>query len=63
MLAIVVDRDGKAKDIRVVRPLGMRLDEKAVEAVGKWSFVPGHRNGQPVAVMANVAVNSRLLLP
>ena len=61
MLAIVVDTDGKAKNIRVVRPLGMGLDEKAVEAVGKWRFKPGQKDGHPVAVMANVEVNFRLL--
>lgn len=61
MLAIVVDTDGKAKNIRVVRPLGMGLDEKAVEAVGKWKFKPGQKDGRPVAVMANVEVNFRLL--
>ena len=47
--------------IRVVRPLGMGLDEKAVEAVGKWKFKPGQKDGHPVAVMANVEVNFRLL--
>ncbi len=61
MLAIVVDTDGKAKNIRVVRPLGMGLDEKAVEAVGKWRFKPGQKDGRPVPVMANVEVNFRLL--
>jgi TonB family protein len=61
MLAIVVDTDGKAKNIRVVRPLGMGLDEKAVEAVGKWRFKPGQKDGHPVPVMANVEVNFRLL--
>ncbi len=61
MLAIVVDTDGKAKNIRVVRPLGMGLDEKAIEAVGKWRFKPGQKDGHPVAVMANVEVNFRLL--
>jgi len=61
MLAIVVDTDGKAKNIRVVRPLGMGLDEKAVEAVAKWRFKPGQKDGRPVPVMANVEVNFRLL--
>jgi len=45
----------------VVRPLGMGLDEKAVEAVGKWRFKPGQKDGHPVPVMANVEVNFRLL--
>ena len=61
MLAIVVDTDGKAKDIRVVRSLGMGLDEKAIEAVDKWRFKPGYKDGKPVPVKANVEVNFRLL--
>jgi TonB family protein len=61
MLAIVVDTDGKAKEIRVLRPLGMGLDEKAVEAVQKWRFKPGQKDGHPVPVRANVEVSFRLL--
>jgi TonB family protein len=61
MLAIVVDVDGKAKNIQVVRSLGMGLDEKAVEAVAKWRFKPGSKDGKPVPVKANVEVNFRLL--
>jgi len=61
LLAIVVDTDGLAKNIRVIRPLGMGLDEKAIEAVQKWRFRPGYKDGKPVPVMANVEVNFRLL--
>lgn len=61
LLAIVVDTDGVAKNIRVIRPLGMGLDEKAVEAVQKWRFRPGYKDGKAVPVMANVEVNFRLL--
>lgn len=61
VLAIVVDPSGKARDIRVVRPLGLGLDEKAIEAVMKWRFKPGMKDGQPVAVQATVEVNFRLL--
>ena len=41
MLSIVVNTDGRADDIKVVRSLGMGLDEKAIEAVGRWRFRPG----------------------
>jgi protein TonB len=53
--------DGKASDIKVVRSLGLGLDEKAIEAVEKWKFKPGMKNGVPVAVMATIEVNFRLL--
>jgi periplasmic protein TonB len=61
LLAIVVDTDGKTRDVRILRPLGMGLDEKAIEAVMKWRFRPGYKDGRPVPVQANVEVNFRLL--
>lgn len=61
VLAIIVDQNGKARDIRVVRPLGLGLDEKAIEAVMKWRFKPGMREGASVSVQATVEVNFRLL--
>jgi TonB family protein len=61
LLAIVVDVDGRPRDIRVLRPLGMGLDEKAIEAVSKWRFKPGHKDGRAVPVQAAVEVNFRLL--
>jgi len=61
LLAIVVDVDGTTRNIRVLRTLGMGLDEKAIEAVSKWRFRPGMKGGQPVPVTANVEVSFRLL--
>jgi protein TonB len=61
MLAIVVDTEGHAKDIHVVKSLGMGLDEKAIEAVEKWKFKPGMKGGQNVPVKATIEVNFRLL--
>lgn len=61
VLAVVVDEKGQPRDLKVVRPLGLGLDEKAIEAVKKWRFKPGLRNGQPVAVAATIEVNFRLL--
>jgi TonB family protein len=61
LLTIVVDQNGVPRDIRVVRPLGLGLDEKAIEAVRKWRFRPGTKSGRPVAVQAQVEVSFRLL--
>jgi len=60
MLWLVVGPDGKPRDIRVARTLGLGLDEKAIEAVRTWRFEPAMRDGKPVAVMINVEVSFRL---
>ena len=39
----------------------MGLDEKAMEAVLRWTFKPGMKDGKPVPVMAQVSVTFRLL--
>jgi TonB family protein len=61
VLYVVVDEKGNPRDLRIVRPLGLGLDEKAIEAVQKWRFRPGFLNGKAVAVAATVEVNFRLL--
>jgi protein TonB len=61
VLSIIIDERGIPTNFKVVRPLGLGLDEKAIEAVQKWRFKPGYRDGKPVAVLATVEVNFRLL--
>jgi protein TonB len=41
----------------VTKGVGHGLDEKAVEAVKKYRFIPAKENGKPVAVGMNVEVN------
>jgi periplasmic protein TonB len=60
VLAAIIGSDGKPRNIRVVRSLGMGLDEKAVERVRTWLFEPGKKNGTPVAVAMNLEVDFRL---
>jgi protein TonB len=61
LVSVIVDAQGNPQDPRVVRALGMGLDEKALEAVRKYRFKPAMRDGRtPVAVMVNVEVNFHL---
>ncbi len=53
--------DGVAHNIHILRPLGVGLDEKAMEAIQQWRFKPGMKDGQPVTVVVNIEVNFRLL--
>ena len=61
VLSVIVDTEGKASEIKVIKSLGMGLDEKAVEAVQKWKFKPGMKGGSAVNVRAQIEVNFRLL--
>jgi TonB family protein len=59
-LAGVVGVDGTLRDIRVVTPLGMGLDEAAIAAAQQWRFEPGMRGGVPVPVRVTLEINFRL---
>jgi periplasmic protein TonB len=60
VLYVVIGPDGKTRDIRVARTLGLGLDEKAIEAVKTWRFEPAMKDGKPVAVAVNIEVNFHL---
>ncbi len=58
---VIIGTDGYANNIRVVKSLGLGLDEKAIEAVQQWQFKPGTKDGAAVPVQATIEVNFRLL--
>lgn len=60
ILKITVTAEGKADDIEVVKSLDPGLDLKAMDAITKWEFEPGTKDGKPVAVKATIEVNFRL---
>ena len=61
LLTIEVGEDGQPQRLRILRGLGLGLDEKAIEAVSRWKFKPARRNGRPVRAAATIEVNFRLL--
>jgi len=60
ILWLIVDAEGRPRDIRVVRGLGFGLDVKAIEAVKQWRFEPAQKDGKPVNVQISVEVGFRL---
>jgi periplasmic protein TonB len=56
-----VDEHGNPSHVRVVRGIGMGLDEKAVEAVRQYRFKPAMENGKPVTVEMYVDVVFQIL--
>jgi len=59
-LEIVVRRDGTVGDVKIVRGLGAGLNDRAVQAVRQWRFTPARRQGTPVDVIVEVAVEFKL---
>jgi protein TonB len=59
-LLIIVNSDGTVKFDNVRKSLGYGLDQKAIEAVKKWKFSPGKKDGKPVATYVSVLVNFSL---
>ncbi len=61
VLAIEVDANGIPSKIRVVRSVGLGLDERAIQAVAKWKFRPAMSGDHTVAAPATVEVSFHLL--
>ncbi len=62
VLQVIIQPDGHATNIQVVKGAGLGLDEKAIEAVRTWRFKPAiGPSGTPVATVTPIEVNFRLL--
>jgi protein TonB len=60
LVYLQVDTNGKPQHVRVIRGIGLGLDEKAMEAVRQYKFKPAMENGHPVVVEMNVEVNFQI---
>jgi protein TonB len=56
----IISKDGRVENVKVLKGLGMGLDQAAVDAIKKWTFEPATLNGKPVAVYYNLTVNFRI---
>jgi TonB family protein len=59
-LSVIITAEGTPRDITVAKSLDPGLDQKAIDAVSKWKFEPGRKDGQPVAVQVYVQVDFKL---
>jgi TonB family protein len=57
LLELVVNRLGRAENVRVVRPLDPELDDQAIAAARQWRFEPGRLAGTPVDVVVTLALD------
>jgi TonB family protein len=68
LLGVILGRDGAPEDIWPIRkliystgeqtfkPVGLGLEQKAIEAVSHWKFEPAMKDGEPVPVLVNIEV-------
>ena len=47
-LGLIVEEDGHPTHVRVLKAVGMGLDENAIKAVQTWKFEPAMKDGHPV---------------
>jgi TonB family protein len=59
VLTAMIDQEGFARNLEVVSPLGLGLDEKAIEAVKQWHFRPVV-NQSLLSVTIRITVEFRL---
>jgi TonB family protein len=62
VLQAVINPDGRATEIKVVKGPGLGLEEKALESVRNWRFKPAvGPTGRPVATVTLLEITFRLL--
>lgn len=60
LLSVIVQRDGRATHVQVIKAVGYGLDEVAVDAVKTWRFKPAlGPKGQAVAVVIPIELTFR----
>jgi TonB family protein len=59
-LQFIVNEDGKATDIEILRDIGSGCGQAAVEAIERVRFTPGRQNGIPVKVKFSIPVTFRI---
>ena len=59
-IQLIVDSQGNPQNVRIIRHLGMGLDEKAIQAVKQYRFRPAMYQGHSVAVQMIIDIDFRL---
>ena len=54
---VTVDEAGIPTVDAIVNPIGVGLEESAIEAISKWRYTPTYLDGDPIPVRATVTVN------
>jgi protein TonB len=61
VVEVIILKDGTVRPVRVIRGLSADLNQKALEAVAQWKFIPAKLKGQPVDLIAQIFVDFNIL--
>ena len=56
VVGMIVDKNGKPEDLKIVRSSGTGLDTNVLAAVSQYRFTPGTVSNEPVATPLNLEV-------
>lgn len=57
---LIVEKNGKAENVKVVKSVDPGLDANAVNAVKSWKFEPCRKDGHPVRCAVHIEVSYSL---
>jgi hypothetical protein len=52
LTAIIISENGNIDDVIILKPVGLGIDETAVEKIRTWRFKPALKDGKPVRALA-----------
>jgi TonB family protein len=61
IVEVLILKNGSVRPVRVIRGLSADLNEKALEAASQWKFIPAKFKGQPVDLIAEIAIDFNIL--
>ena len=57
IVEVVIKTDGRARIVRLIKPVGYGLDENAIRAIQRWSFRPQRFRGTSVPSLTTIEVS------
>ena len=60
VFSLVATPQGNVREVQIVTPAGLGLDEEGIKAVNQWRFEPGRKDRVPVAVRLDVSMSWRM---
>jgi TonB family protein len=60
VLSVVITKEGRTADTKVIKKLTPGLEQQAIKTVSRWKFDPATQDGEPCPVRINVTMQFHL---